>query len=321
MMQRRSFLVAAGAVLAAAAAGATVRVYRVASLNISTRTSPQFRAMERRFRELGYIEGKNFVLDARVLGGDWNKAQGHADELARGRPDVAIAFGSEAILRAFRRAMGATPIVMVAVDFDPVDKNYIASLARPGGNITGVYFRQIEAAVKRVELLAEALPSARRVAALFDHSSRDQMQAAAGAAHQLGITMLPHEVKGPPYDIEGAVAASASAGAQALMLFSSGVFFPTRDKWIGAASQRKLPVVANPNYADAGALVSFGANFAHMYVRAAEYADRILKGAKPAEMPVEQPTQYDLIINLKTARALGTTIPLAVLARATRLID
>lgn len=324
MTDRRSFLFAAGATLAlargATARGAT-RVYRVASLNIATRTSPQFRAMERRFGELGYIEGKNFVLDARVLGGDWSKAEQFAHDLARGRPDVAMAFGSEAILRAFRRAMGTTPIVMIAVDFDPVEKNYITSLARPGGNITGVYFRQIEAAEKRVELLREALPQARRVAALFDNSSRDQMQAAAAVAQRLGITILPQEVREGSQDIESAVVASAADGAQAVLLHSSGAFFPTRERWIAAANNRRLPVVANPNYADAGALVAFGANFSHMYVRAAEYADRILKGAKPADMPVEQPTQYDLILNLKTARAIGITMAPALLARATRIIN
>lgn len=305
--------------LASAQSGA--RVYRVASLSISTRSSPQFVAMLRRFGELGYLEGKNFVLDARLLQGDWEKAPEIAAELARARPDVAMAFGSETILRAFRRAMGATPIVMIAVDFDPVEKNYIASLARPGGNITGVYFRQIESAVKRLELLREALPDARRVAALFDHSSRDQMDAAAAVAPRLGITLLPHEMKGNPYDIEGALEAAASDRAQAVLLHSSGAFFPTRDKWIAAAKHRGLPVVANPNYAEAGAVLAFGASFPHMYARAAEYVDRILKGAKPAEMPVEQPTHYELVVNLRSAKALGVTIAQPLLLRATRIIE
>jgi putative tryptophan/tyrosine transport system substrate-binding protein len=322
---RRSFLLAAGAVVLAAARPAqaqrSTRVYRVASLSISTRSSPQIVAMERRFGELGYIEGKNFIFDARLLGGDWAQAPQVAEELARARPDVAMAFGSETILRAMRRAMGATPIVMVAVDFDPVEKNYIASLARPGGNITGVYFRQIESALKRLELLREALPNVTRVAALFDASTRDQWRAAEEAAAKLGLQLVGHELRRSPYDFESALGASAAAKTQAVLALSSGAFFPLRDKLIGAAHQYRLPVIANPNYAEAGALVAFGASFPHMYARAAEYADRILKGAKPAEMPVEQPTQYELIVNLKSARALGITVPQRVLVRATRIIE
>ncbi len=304
-----------------AEAQSSARVYRVASLSVATRISPQFVALERRFRELGYIEGKNFVLDARILGGEWNKAPELAAERARARPDVAIAVGSEAVLRAFRQAMGATPIVMIAVDFDPVEKNYIASLARPGGNITGVYLRQVESAAKRLELLKEALPAVTRVAALFDASSRDQFRAAEEVAAKLGIALLPHELRGNPYDFDTALGAAAAARAQAVLALSSGAFFVAREKWIGAAHKLRLPVVANPNYAEAGALVSFGASFPHMYVRAAEYADRILKGAKPAEMPVEQPSQYELIVNLKSAKALGLTIPQPLLLRATRIME
>jgi putative tryptophan/tyrosine transport system substrate-binding protein len=322
---RRTFLLAVGtlALSASRLAGAQsgTRVYRVASLTTGSRSSPQFAALERRFRELGYIEGKNFVLDARALGGDWSKIPEIVAELARARPDVAMAFGSEAVLRAFRQAMGATPIVMIAVNFDPVEKNYIASLARPGGNITGVFFRQEEAGAKRMELLRETLPKATRVAALFDASSRHEYQAAGQIATKLGIALLPYELRGNPYDFETALGAAATAKAQAVLALTSGAFFPAREKWIGAARKLRLPVVANPNYAEAGALVSFGASFPHMYARAAEYADRILKGAKPAEMPVEQPTQFELIVNLKTAKALGITIPPHVLVRATRIIE
>ena len=329
MITRRDFLFAGGALalsalrLAGAQSGA--RVYRVALLGGATRSSPQFAALERRFRELGYIEGKNFVLEARALGGDlggdWSKVPEVAAELARTRPDVAMAFGSEAVLKAFRQTMGATPIVMIAVNYDPVEKNYIASLARPGGNITGVFFRQVEAGAKRMELLKETLPQATRVAALFDASTRDEYQAVGQVATKLGIALLPYELRGVPYDFETALGAAATAKAQAVLALSSGAFFVAREKWIGAARKLRLPVVANPNYAEAGALVSFGASFPHMYARAAEYVDRILKGAKPAEMPVEQPSQYELIVNLKTAKALGITIPHGVLVRATRIIE
>ena len=326
-MKRRTVLQLAGAIITLGtarrgSAQPAMRVYRVATLIVTQgRNTPFFAAMEHRFRELGYIEGKNFVLDVRLLAGRWDKLPEVAAELAQTRPDVAIALGSEPVLKAIRHAMGTTPIVMVAVDFDPVDKNFIASLARPGGNVTGVFFRQVESAAKRLELLKETLPKVTRVAALFDSSTKDQYDAAEAAAKKLGIALLPHELRGSPYDFEAALSAAASAKAQAVLALSSGAFFPSRDKWIGAASQHRLPVIANPNYAEAGALICFGASFPHMYARAAEYVDRILKGAKPSEMPVEQPTKYEFIVNMKTAKALGITIPPAVLVRADRVIE
>jgi len=323
MTRRRSFLFACGALAVGAMrhTAAQARVYRVASLSISTRDSPQFVALLRRFRELGHVEGKNFALDARFLKGDWLEAPKIAAQLAAARPDVAMAFGSELIVRACRQAIGPTPLVMIAVDFDPVEKNYIASLSRPGGNITGVYFRQIESAVKRLELLREALPHVRRVAALFDLSTRDQLEAVAQAAAKLGISLLPQQLSSAPYDFDAALQAAAAAKAQAVMALSSGAFFGPRQRWIATARELRLPVIANPNYAEAGALIAFGASFPHMYARAAEYADRILKGAKPSEMPVEQPSQYELVVNQKTARALDINLTPAVLLRATRVIE
>ena len=298
------------------------RVYRVASLTVTQgRDTPFVAAMERRFRELGYVDGKNFIFDFRLLAGRWDKLPEVAADLARTKPDVAIAAGSEFILKTFRQAMPATPIVMIAVDFDPVEKNFISTLARPGGNITGVFFRQVESAAKRLELLKEALPNVTRVAALFDSSTRDQYHAAEEGAKKLGIALLPHELRGNPYDFESALAAAASAKAQAVLALSSGAFFGPRDKWIGAARKHGLPVVANPNYAEAGALVCFGASFPEMYARAADYADRILKGAKPAELPVEQPTKFEVVLNLKTAKALGLTVSHSVLVRADRIIE
>ena len=326
MTTRRAVLLSIGAIALGAArqgsAQPATRVYRVATLTVNQeRNEPAVAAMERRFRELGYIEGKNFVYDFRVLAGRWDKLPEVAADLARTRPDVAIVTGSEFMLKAFRQAMGATPIVMIAVDFDPVEKNFIASLAHPGGNITGVFFRQVESAAKRLELLKETLPKVTRVAALFDSSTKDQYHAAEKAAKKLGIALLPQELRGSPYDFETALSAAAAAKAQAVLALSTGAFYASRDKWIGAASRHRLPVIANPNYAEAGALVSFGASFPQMYARAADYVDRILKGAKPSELPVEQPTKYDLIVNLKTAKALGTTIPPSVLLRADRVIE
>ena len=325
MTTRRALLLSIGALALGTArrisAQPATRVYRVAAATTTGRDAPWWKAMERRFRELGYVEGKNFALEYRSIGGQWDKLPEVAADLARTRPDIAIAGGGENVVKAFRQAMGSTPIVMVAVDFDPVDRNFIASLARPGGNITGVVFRQVESAAKRLELLKEALPKVTRIAALFDVATRDQLHAAEQAAKKLGIVLLPHELSGSPYDFEAALGAAALAKAQAVLALSSGAFFTLRDRMIGAAHKHRLPVFANPNYAEAGALVSFGASFPHMYVRAAEYVDRILKGAKPADLPVEQPTKYELIVNMKTAKALGITIPPSILLRADRVIE
>src|SRR6185295_7846739 len=183
---------------------------------------------------------------------------------------------------------------------------------RPGGNLTGVVFREVESAAKRLDLRKEALPKATRIAALFDIATRDQFHATENAAKKLGITVLPYEMRGDPYDFAAALGAAAKAKVHAVQALSSAAFFLLRDQMIGAAHKQRLPVFANPNYAEAGALVSFGASFPHMYARAAEYADRIMKGAKPAEMPVEQPTKYELIVNMKTAKALGIALPPSV---------
>jgi putative ABC transport system substrate-binding protein len=325
-MKRRTVLLSIGAIALGIArrssAQPATRIYRVAFITVASgRDAPQNVAVERRFRELGYIEGKNFAFEFRSLAGRWDKLPEVAAGLAQTRPEVIISPGGELQLRAVRQAMGTTPIVMIAVDFDPVEKNFIASLARPGGNITGLTLRQPESAAKRLELLKEALPKVTRVAALFDASTRDQLYAAEDAAKKLGIALLPHELRGSPYDFEAALSATAAAKAQAVLALSSGTFFMLRDQMIGAANKHRLPVFANPNYAEAGALVSFGASFPHMYARAVDYADRILKGAKPAEMPVEQPTKFELIVNLKTAKSLGITLPPPMLLRADRVIE
>ena len=312
--------VALGAARRGGAQTAT-RVYRVAISTTAGRDAPFFVAIERRFAELGYVEGKNFTLEFRDIAGRWDRLPEIAADLARTQPDVAIAAGGENVLKAFRQAMRATPIVMVAVDFDPVERNFIASLSHPGGNITGLFFREIESAAKRLELLKETLPKVTRVAALYDSSSRDQLHAAEAAAKKLGIALLPHEMRGNPYDFEAALAATAAGKALAVLVLSSGPFFRLRDKMIGAALKHRLPVVSNPNYAEAGALVSFGASFPHVYARAADYVDRILKGAKPSDLPVEQPTKFELIVNLKTAKTLNITIPPSVLLRADRTIE
>jgi putative tryptophan/tyrosine transport system substrate-binding protein len=325
MNTRRKFLVVLGASAVGAArivhAQSATRVFRVGWLGTSERRTPFSIAMERRFSELGYIEGKNFKLEARIIHNQWDKLPAAAAELAQDKPDVVIAAGGEAVLKALRQAVGATPIVMIAVDFDPVETNYIASLGHPGGNITGLFLQQAESAVKRLEIIRDTLPLVKRVAVLFDSSTRNQLHAVQNAAKLLGIELLPHELSGSSYDFEAALSAAVMEKAQALLAFTSGAFFASRHMWIGIANKHRLPVIANPNYADAGALVTFGASFSDIYARAADYVDRILKGAKPADLPVEQPTKFEMVVNLKTAKALGIRIPKSILLRADKVIE
>ena len=324
-IKRRRFLVASGALLAAplALAQPAGRVFKVSMLTTAGARgqTPFYVALEERFRELGYVEGKNFALDWHSATGRLDKIPEIAAELARNRPDVVIATGSEIVLRSIRGTVGTTPIVMVAIDFDPVERNFVASLSSPGGNITGLFLRQLESAAKRLELLAEALPDARRIAVLWDKFSRDQLDFVAGQAKQRNLTLLPFEMSGNSYEFEAPLRSAKSQKAQAVLALTSGAFFPVRQKMFAAAGAQRLPVIANSNYADEGAMIAFGANFPQMYRRAVEYADRILKGAKPAELPVEQPTKYDLIVNLKVARALGLKLPNPILLRADRVIE
>jgi putative ABC transport system substrate-binding protein len=324
-MRRRQFLAAGAALLGTryASAQTTGRPRRVGILTGAGARgdAPFYIALEARLRELGYVDGKNLALEWHSGAGDAQAMANAAAAMARTSPEVVIATGSEVLVRAARQAVGATPIVMVAVNFDPVEKNFVASLARPGGNITGLFFREVETAAKRLELLKEAHSGASRVCVLFDELSRDQFRAAEAVAAGLGLTLLPHEMRGSPYDFQGPLEAAARQKAHAVLALTSARFFPVREKMIGAAIRHGLPVVANPNYAEAGALLSYGTDFSAMFRRAVDYVDRILKGAKPADLPVEQPTKYEMVVNLKTAKALGIKLPQSIVVRANRLIE
>jgi putative ABC transport system substrate-binding protein len=211
---------------------------------------------------------------------------------------------------------------MVANDYDPVATGHIASLARPGGRITGVSQLQSELPAKRLELLKEVLPKARRVAVFSDAGTAGQLKVVQAGATQLGIALEVIEFTRAPYDYDGAYAASVRAKAQALLVLGSGNFVPARRQIPELALKHRLPsVFGNALWAEAGGLLSYGPNFSEFYRRAAEQVGVILKGANPADMPVEQPNALELGINLKTAKALRLTIPRSVLVRADVVIQ
>jgi len=289
----------------------------------SPRQALGFLALKQRFKELGYVEGQNLRLEFRTSEEHLERLPDLAAELVRLPVDVLVASGPEAALRAAKDATTTIPIVMVAIDYDPIALGYIAGLPHPGGNITGVFHQQLELAGKRLELLKEALPQLRRVAVFWDEPSADQWRATANAARKLGVQVQSLEVHQPPdYNFPGALRAAVQERAQALLVLMSPVFFGQRDRIAAVAAQYRLPTMFGMReFAEAGGLMAYGANHSDMARRAADYVDRILKGAKPAELPVEQPTKFELVINLKTAKDLGLTIPQSVLARADDLIQ
>lgn len=317
-MKRREFLFG----VAAAFAQPPERVYRVGRLTaaLSDPRSPE--AFERGLRELGRDVGRSLVIETRSAEGDAARLPALAAELVTAKVEVIVAIGDPAIAAA-RRATTTIPIVM-AVATDAVERGYVASLARPGGNVTGISAFLPELAGKRLEILKEVVPSARRVGVLsarvaFHQSELTRIRAAAPA---LGLEVRSVEVK-TAGDLADIIRGWAKAGVEALYVQpSSGFTDVHRGRIADLALQARLPAMgALDFYADAGCLVSYGANRLAWHHRSAYFVDRILKGARAADLPVEQPTQFELVINTRTAKALGLAIPPAVLQRADRLIE
>ena len=245
-----------------------------------------------------------------------------AAELIRLDIDLLVAGGSEATARAARQVAGTRPIVIVAIDYDPIALGYVVSLAGPGGNITGVFLQQIELTGKRVELLGEALPKLRRVGILWDASATDQFKAAGDTARSLGLRVQSLELRSPLYDLAGAFTVAARDCADAVLATTTPEIFRNRVLVAHVAAKNRLPTMfALREFADAGGLMAYGASLTGMYADAATLVDKILKGAKPTDLPMEQPTKFQLVINAKTAKALGLTIPPSLLARADQVIE
>jgi putative ABC transport system substrate-binding protein len=235
--------------------------------------------------------------------------------------DILIATGNELALRAAQDAAGGhIPIVFFALDFDPFEKGFVATLAKPGGNETGIFVRQIELAEKRVELTREVLPAARILGLLWDAVSRDQATAAADTAKRMNFEPRLVEVTGEPPDYNTAL--SSLIADAPLLIPASPRFFRDRAALFGMLLEQRIAAIAAfPDQAEAGALLTYGIGLAGLLRDIAPYIDRIAGGAKPGEIPVEQPTHFDMTVNLKTAKALGLSIPQSILARADEVIE
>jgi putative tryptophan/tyrosine transport system substrate-binding protein len=314
-VKRRDFLISL-AVIASGIASARLsngqalrKMVRVGIATIQPRTGPHWTAFDRRLKELGYTDGENLGVEFVDLNGPISNQSEAMRELIGRKADILIASGTEVALKS---AMGATdklPIVMIAIDYDPLALHYVASLARPGGNVTGVFFQQVELAMKRLQLMKEILPSIEAATVFWNANSVAQWEATQRAGTALGLRLAGIELKEQPYDYEAALAKAAPQYRGALVVMTSTEFFFDRGRLANMALRDRIPTIfAFREWVEVGGLLSYGPNISAMYRLAADYVDRIVHGEKPAELPVQQPTKFDLVINLKTAKALGLNI-------------
>ena len=326
-MRRREFIGFVTAALAwpvSARAQQADKTPRVAFLGTERTTPPQsgyYQAFSAQLEKNGFREGQNIVIEYRST----NDPRGpfvSAAELLRSQPDLIVAIGPEVTLQAVVGASAHIPIVMVAVNYDPIERGYVRSLAQPGGNITGLVVRPLDLARKQIDLLRQAFPDRDRLAVLYDPLTVDQFTAANQAAKSLNLQVQALKLEIPSYDFAGAFQAAAAGGAQLMMVLSSVAFSKRREELAELAVKHRLPTMFTfKHYVEGGGLMSYGVEYQPMWRRTADYVARILKGAKPAELPIEQPTKFELVVNLKTARALGITIPNGILLAADEVIE
>jgi len=330
VIDRRTFLAGTGAVFLAAPraseAQEPAKVFRLGLLGTVPPTDPGTLRIWDGFleglRQLGYVEGQNLVIERRFSEGRYERLPALAAELVRLKVDVIVAGGAPAP-EAAQRATSTIPIVMLNHG-DPVGSGLVASLARPGRNVTGLSFIAPDLVGKQLQLLKEVVPGISRVAVLSDPTVPAQalmLREAEVAARSLKVQLQMLEARAPS-DFASAFSAMTKDRAGALIVLGAVMFFIQRTRIVELAAQSRLPAMYwAKEFAEAGGLMAYGSNIREMYRRAATYVDRILKGAKPADLPVEQPTKFELVINLKTAKALGLTIPQSVLGRADEVIQ
>ena len=310
-----------GALPAAAAQQAT-KVPRIGFL-VFVSSETRYRAFQQGLRELGYVEGQNIAIEFRSADGSPERLRDFADELVRLPVDVIVA-GSTLGAKAAKQATSTIPVVMANVS-DPVGTGLVASLARPGANITGLTTMSPDLSGKRLELIREVVPRLQRIGVLWHQDSPSSVEAfkeLKAAAQSLRVDVRSLGVRPPVPEISKAFGTAKSWRADALIALDDALILSNRTRIIALAARHRLPAVYGyREFPDAGGLMSYGPSRYDMYRRAATYVDKILKGTKPADLPVEQPMRFELVINMKTAKALGLTFPPSILVRADQVIQ
>ena len=321
LLSRRTFVAGLGAsLLAAPLAGEALQVYRVGVLG--SENSPPWDGFRQGLHDLGYVDGRNLSMEWRWSEGKPDRFPALAMQLLVLRPDVIVASGTQAV-RAAKEATSAIPIVMTTSSY-PEKIGLVKSLSRPGGNVTGLSNVAPELSGKKLELLKQIAPKVSRVAVLWNPASTVEplaLQDLLTAATAVSVEIQSVEVRSPD-DFSAAFAVVSSSRAHALLALGNPINFRARQLIADFALRNRLPSIYDERlFVDTGGLMSYAPSFTDSFRRAATYVDKILKGAKPADLPVEQPTKFELVINLKTAKALGLTIPPSVLARADQVIE
>jgi putative tryptophan/tyrosine transport system substrate-binding protein len=327
-MQRRQFITLVGGTVIAwplsARAQQDGQIPRIGFLTPDP-DSPLFAASYPAFlaelQKLGFTEGKRLIEFRRADEGA-SKAFAAAAELIRSKADVVVTFGPEITLKAASAASQTIPIVMIAVNFDPIAGGYVSNIARPDKNITGLVSRAPELAAKQLELLVEAFPDEKPIAVLWEPASATQFDAVQRTAQSFHIELRSHKVENPPFDFDEAFRAIAQDGSRMVLVLSGPTFGPQRAHIADLAIQHRLPTMFTfKYYVEAGGLMSYGIDTLPIFRRAASFVAKILRGAKPSDLPVEQPTNFEFALNLKTAKTIGVSVPTSILLRADEVIE
>ena len=319
-VRRRQVLLAAAVLLVAPNVAQAQRASKPYRIGVLVAGSPGL--LQQSLVDLGYVEGRDFVLEIRSAEGQSKRIDALASDLVRLKVDVIVASNPNAVLSA-KRATATIPIVMMHTP-DPVQLGFVASLAKPGGNVTGVTTLSADLSIKQLGLLKEAIPRLSRVALLWNPLNPwhpETVKALQSSSGPAGLQLQVLELRGPDA-FEGAFHAMASERSQAVLVLVDPMTYFHRQRLADLAIKHRLPMIGGlSDYAEAGSLMSYWADTTDVYRRAASYVDRILKGAKPGDLPIEQPTKFELVANLKTAKILGITIPQSILLRANRMIE
>jgi putative tryptophan/tyrosine transport system substrate-binding protein len=281
-----------------------------------------YQAFSAELQKLGFTQGKNLQLDYLRTDQGMDLAVAAVRELVAARANVIVAIGPEISLRAALAPNSGLPIVIMAFNYDPIARGYVESLAHPGGNITGLFTRQPELAVKQLQLLVEAFPEKNQLGVLWDDQTADQFDSAEQEAQKMRLAMKSIKLASPPYDFEKAFRTAEENGVQILLILSSPLFAPHNKEIVDLAMRYRLPAMFTfKYYVEAGGLMSYGVDTEPLFRRGAAYVAKILRGAKASDLPVEQASNFEFTLNLKTAKATGFTLPTSILLRANEVIE